>query len=301
MNFKFFIGPIVGAIIGYITNGIAIKMLFRPLKPIYLFGKRLPFTPGIIPKEKSRIAKSIGQVIADKLINEETLTKTLRSEEIYAHIYSKIDREIDKYESCDQTIQDFLEQYISKEALEKQKHAILDSAVNKLNKQIVDLNLGKIVTEKLVDQLKDGLDKSLFGAFAFLIKDKRIDDMAIKLEPVINEMVANEVGPLIKPLIEKQGQELFDKPVSDLIKKAKENDFKINEIVIKVYEKLVVGNMPRILEVLNVSSIASEKLASYDTLEFENIILSIVKKELNAIIWLGALLGLIMGFIMNLF
>lgn len=301
MNFEFFIGPIVGAIIGYITNGIAIKMLFRPLKPIYVFGKRLPFTPGIIPKEKSRIAKNIGQVIADKLINEETLKATLKSEQIYTHIYNKIDREIDKYESCDQTIEAFLEQFISKETLENQKQAILDSIVNKLNNQIVDLNLGKIVTEKLVEQLKDGLDKSLFGAFAFLIKDKRIDDMAIKLEPVINEMIANEVGPLLKPLIEKQGQDFLDKPVDDLIKKVKENDLKIKEIVIKLYEKLVVGNMPRILEVLDISSITTEKLASYDTLEFENIILSIVKKELNAIVWLGALLGLIMGFVMNFF
>jgi uncharacterized membrane protein YheB (UPF0754 family) len=132
MNFEFFIGPIVGAIIGYITNGIAIKMLFRPLKPIYVFGKRLPFTPGIIPKEKSRIAKNIGQVIADKLINEETLKATLKSEQIYTHIYNKIDREIDKYESCDQTIEAFLEQFISKETLENQKQAILDSIVNKL-------------------------------------------------------------------------------------------------------------------------------------------------------------------------
>lgn len=276
-------------------------MLFRPLKPIYVFGKRLPFTPGIIPKEKSRIAKNIGQVIADKLINEETLKATLKSEQIYTHIYNKIDREIDKYESCDQTIEAFLEQFISKETLENQKQAILDSIVNKLNNQIVDLNLGKIVTEKLVEQLKDGLDKSLFGAFAFLIKDKRIDDMAIKLEPVINEMIANEVGPLLKPLIEKQGQDFLDKPVDDLIKKVKENDLKIKEIVIKLYEKLVVGNMPRILEVLDISSITTEKLASYDTLEFENIILSIVKKELNAIVWLGALLGLIMGFVMNFF
>ncbi len=301
MNYDLFIGPITGAIIGYITNGIAIKMLFRPIKPIYLFGKRLPFTPGIIPKEKNRIAKSVGQVIADKLINEETLAKTLKREEIYTYMNEKIDREIAKYESCDKTIQSLLEQFIGEEYLEKKKHSIQESITDKLYSEIVDLNLGKIATEKIVEQLKGGLDKSLFGAFSFLIKDKRIDDMAVKLEPVINQIIADEARPLVNQLVEKKGQDLLDRPLSEIIKKVKIYDFKVKEIVIKSYEKLVISNMPRILEILDISNMVTEKLASYDPLEFEEILLSIIKKELNAIIWLGALLGFIMGCVMNFF
>ena len=49
-----FSGPIIGAIIGYCTNYIAVKMLFYPRKPIYLCGRQLPFTPGAIPKGKDR-------------------------------------------------------------------------------------------------------------------------------------------------------------------------------------------------------------------------------------------------------
>ena len=43
----FVVPPIAGAIIAYITNVIAIKMLFRPLNEIRVFGIRVPFTPGI--------------------------------------------------------------------------------------------------------------------------------------------------------------------------------------------------------------------------------------------------------------
>ena len=53
---EYLISITVGAIIGYVTNWLAIKMLFRPQKEIRLRGKRLPFTPGLIPKEKERIA-----------------------------------------------------------------------------------------------------------------------------------------------------------------------------------------------------------------------------------------------------
>ncbi|MBW4547495.1 MAG: DUF445 family protein [Symplocastrum torsivum CPER-KK1] len=60
--------PIAGAIIGYFTNDIAIKMLFRPYKAIY-FGKRqLPFTPGLIPRNQERLAKRIADTIMGSLL-----------------------------------------------------------------------------------------------------------------------------------------------------------------------------------------------------------------------------------------
>ena len=52
------IAPLLGGVIGYITNDIAIRMLFRPHKAKYVMGVHIPFTPGIIPKEKGRIAVS---------------------------------------------------------------------------------------------------------------------------------------------------------------------------------------------------------------------------------------------------
>ncbi|MEI3219612.1 MAG: DUF445 family protein [Lachnoclostridium sp.] len=45
-------GPLIGAVIGYCTNYIAVKMLFRPLKAIKIGRFTLPFTPGMIPKKK---------------------------------------------------------------------------------------------------------------------------------------------------------------------------------------------------------------------------------------------------------
>jgi uncharacterized membrane protein YheB (UPF0754 family) len=60
--------PVAGAIIGYFTNDIAIKMLFRPYKAIY-FGKRqLPFTPGLIPRNQERLAKRVADTIMGSLL-----------------------------------------------------------------------------------------------------------------------------------------------------------------------------------------------------------------------------------------
>ena len=70
MIVKYIAGPVIGAAIGYLTNFIAVKMLFHPKKEIRLFGHILPFTPGAIPKGKPRLAKSVGNAVGNNLVTQ---------------------------------------------------------------------------------------------------------------------------------------------------------------------------------------------------------------------------------------
>lgn len=70
--------PVAGGIIGYFTNDIAIKMLFRPYRAYYLFGRKLPFTPGLIPANQERLAKKISDTIMGSLLTPEALEKLAR-------------------------------------------------------------------------------------------------------------------------------------------------------------------------------------------------------------------------------
>jgi uncharacterized membrane protein YheB (UPF0754 family) len=70
--------PVAGAVIGYFTNDIAIKMLFRPYRAIYFAGRKLPFTPGLIPSNQERLAKRISDTIMGSLLTPEELQKLAR-------------------------------------------------------------------------------------------------------------------------------------------------------------------------------------------------------------------------------
>ncbi|MFM6757101.1 MAG: DUF445 domain-containing protein [Dolichospermum sp.] len=70
--------PILGGLIGYYTNDIAIKMLFRPYKPVYVFGKRVPFTPGLIPSNQERLGQNIANAIMKSLLTPEELQNLAR-------------------------------------------------------------------------------------------------------------------------------------------------------------------------------------------------------------------------------
>jgi len=76
---SFILPPVVGAIIGLFTNWLAIKMLFRPLVERRILGIRVPFTPGILPRERSRMARSMGDTVATDLLDDATVASRLRS------------------------------------------------------------------------------------------------------------------------------------------------------------------------------------------------------------------------------
>nr|WP_289623917.1 DUF445 family protein [Desertifilum tharense] len=64
----YIVPPVAGGVIGYFTNDLAIKMLFRPYRAYTLGGWKVPFTPGLIPSNQERLAKRIADTIMGSLL-----------------------------------------------------------------------------------------------------------------------------------------------------------------------------------------------------------------------------------------
>ncbi len=69
------IPPLAGGIIGYFTNDLAINMLFRPYRARYIGGRKIPFTPGLIPSNQDRLAQRVADAIMGSLLTPEELQK----------------------------------------------------------------------------------------------------------------------------------------------------------------------------------------------------------------------------------
>ncbi|NJR65050.1 MAG: DUF445 domain-containing protein [Leptolyngbyaceae cyanobacterium CRU_2_3] len=98
--------PIVGGIIGYFTNDIAIKMLFRPYRALYIGGKRVPFTPGLIPSNQERLAKRIADTIMGSLLTPSELQnlarKLLQTERMQAAIHWLLELGLEQIQGINQ-------------------------------------------------------------------------------------------------------------------------------------------------------------------------------------------------------
>jgi len=86
----------IGATIGYITNFIAIKMLFRPYKAKKLGGITV-IPQGIIPKEKANLAKNVADVVENHLLDREELHKLINSEKFKDEIKNLISSKVDSF------------------------------------------------------------------------------------------------------------------------------------------------------------------------------------------------------------
>jgi uncharacterized membrane protein YheB (UPF0754 family) len=71
----YLIPALVGAAIGYSTNWLALKMLFRPRNAVFFFGRRLPFTPGLMVRRKGEFARSIARTAEHQFADPRHMVK----------------------------------------------------------------------------------------------------------------------------------------------------------------------------------------------------------------------------------
>ena len=100
---------IVGAIIGGITNFIAIKMLFRPYEAKYIGNWRLPFTPGLIPKRRDEIAKQLGQLVINHLLTPKVIQQKLTDSKIYESLQQILQKKVVGFFQSEKSLNEWLE------------------------------------------------------------------------------------------------------------------------------------------------------------------------------------------------
>ena len=203
----YIISALVGAVIGYITNYIAIKMLFRPHEEIRIFGIRVPFTPGLIPKEKARIAKSVGDTIGTHLLTSETIIDALEEDTIKTHMKAVVKSKVEEVASEEKSLGDFLEKVIGKsfQGLKlKIEVKICEVIIKKVKTVEVVEKISSIIFQRILVFLKrkPEIVISLIESEEFR---KRVFSIIEKYKG--NEQLQNKIGQGILNEIEALGQQ----------------------------------------------------------------------------------------------
>lgn len=78
----YLVPPLLGALIGYVTNYIAIRMLFRPLRAWRILGLRVPLTPGIIPAKRGELAVKMGEMVGAHLLTADDVGRAFGKDSV---------------------------------------------------------------------------------------------------------------------------------------------------------------------------------------------------------------------------
>lgn len=224
--------PFLGAAIGYGTNDLAIRMLFRPYRAIYLFGRKLPFTPGMIPKEQERIARKVATTITTHLLTPDEIQRLSRRLASQENVTAQVDR-------------------------------------------VLDLTAAE------------------------LAKPERAAAIAADLAPTVEQLVAAQVHGLVAKAVDWKW--VLERSLTTLAIHAKEGAVRqaLRDRAATTLQRFldaeIEGLAARALEAIDVEAIIIKNINAFPPERVEQIIYEISKKELKGIIYLGGLLGFLVG------
>ena len=297
---SFMIGPAVGAVIGGITNKVAIRMLFRPYTAKYIGRVHIPLTPGIIPKEKANIAKAIGSTISDNLLNSQVLSATLLSDDMCAKLASAVDTLQARMLANQERLRDYLLYYLTPDELHRLVTQIQTDTTHAIYVKLDDKALGDKVASLAIDQVMQHLSEGFLGSIKAGIFDLLRNSIQSRLADIINEMLHNNAQQMVADLLSTEVDRLLDTPICDLFRGREELFAQLSDILLKAYRILVENSLPRMLGTLNIQRIVEDRINDMDMAETEQLVTTIMSKELKALVWFGVLLGFIMGFVTNI-
>lgn len=243
---------VIGAIIGGVTNVIAIRMLFHPYKAHYIFNMRIPFTPGLIPKRRDEIATKIGQVIEEHLITETLIHNKLNETKTKETINELVKEQIAKLKSDQATIRYFAEQFdvkiddlINEKLEDTISHKLLVFYNDHRNEEVIKL-LPK-ETKRMIDKKVEPLGDLLCErARVYLSSDKGARDIYDMLDTFFNEK--GKIVGLLQMFMTKES--IADRIQHELIRLTNHPKAKriVNQVIDNEYETLKRQPLKKIID-----------------------------------------------------
>lgn len=291
-------GPLVGAVIGYFTNYIAVKMLFRPLHPVKFAGHTLPFTPGIIPRRRDAMAKAVGKAVGENLLTQKDLEAVFLSENVQDTVTKEIcDFLYPKDKQEDFTIKGMLEPRMGSEKYAVAREHLQESFCEKISEELHNLELGTMIAQEGARIIRE---KTSGGFLEMMISDELIASIAQPVGEYIENYINDNAHDMVLPMIERQTAELEEKPLTELMEQANLEEERMKELAGKAYRTIVEKKAGGLLEKIRIADIVEQKICAMDVAEIEVLVLSVMEHELKTIVNLGALIGFIIG-IVNIF
>ena len=359
---------LIGALIGGLTNYVAIKMLFRPYEPVLIFGRKMPFTPGLIPKRRSELSEQIGKMVVEHLLTAESIRQKFLTAQFRKDITKWVQNKLKEYETSGQTVADALGKiHVSEEKAEiklrafvaekaenwfvenkastvsdvlpESAHAYVESKIpdvtsfilkkgqdffgsaegrRQLDKMVQDFFVDKgmlwnmvqvfMKNEKLVDKIEPEIQQFLRaeGTKSMINELLRKEWHTLKqrnMEDVYETLNLEKVGiPLQNEFIKMiQLNRIFEKPVGELVQENEELlTGRILPLTMEILFEKIIEHVGLFMEKLHLEQLIKEQIDGFSLQRLEEMILSIAKRELGMITYLGALLGGLIGFVQGM-
>lgn len=295
MLIKLIAAPVIGAIIGYCTNWIAVKMLFRPRKPLFIGKFHVPLTPGVIPKGKERLANAVGSVLNEQLLTREAVRNRLLSDEMIAKVKEAAAGISEKIKG-DQgtTIRQLAGRYTDETGFEVAVNRLETVITDKAYERLLEADLGSTVSEYMYTQVREMMNGSMLG---MMFGDSLLSSVGPMVEDSVNNYIQSNGHSIIATIVRSEMHNIAEMPVERVVNGIEDSGYDIAVILEDLYRRFADEKAFEIISAFDMGSIARDSIIAMDNEQLEELVLTTMRTELNAVVNFGALIGLILGLV----
>ncbi|MDR1566692.1 MAG: DUF445 family protein [Treponema sp.] len=297
--------PLIGAFIGYVTNAIAIKMLFRPLCEKKILGIRVPFTPGVLPRERHKLADSIGRMVERELLTPEIIRERLSHPQVKEQVQISLSEYTAKFLSLPPSHWSGAVPGIvlaGAEALYPKAADLVTGFLNRRDIRLILETQGRLLLSQAI--LKLNVFQRLFVSAAQY--DRTLEE---KMPEIIGDLLVRLDELLRSPETEARILSILEEEIHTFPEK--KPDYTLGKIfALKKEEKekldgflasriLAAANeqIESVLTTINIRTLVSGRIDSLDMIKVERIVLDVMAGQLRWINVFGAILGASIGLV----
>ncbi|MGN8901278.1 DUF445 domain-containing protein [Bariatricus sp. HCP28S3_B10] len=262
-----------------------LKVLFHS-KEIKIWGHKLPFTPGAIPKGKPRLAKAIGNIVANTLLTEEDLKKKILSDETENAVVEKI------MDGLSTNLHTSINRICPEEEYTNVKEKVTNLLTDQILESVQNMNLEHIIVEEAGKAVKSKTKGTMLEMF---LNDEMLNSLIQPVGGGIVNYIQVSGADYIKGEISRKLAALEEKSILELCDNLNVSQDSVRGMVSSLYQTAIESAAGNLVSNLNIAGIIEEKVSEMSIDDLEKMVLSVMKKELDTIVNLGALVGAILG------
>ncbi len=287
---QYIVTIIMGTVIGYGTNYLAVKMMFRPKHEVKLWGKTLPFTPGVIPKQKDKLAVAIGNAVGTSLLTKDDIKSRLTGDELKSAVTSKITEILSTQ---------IKEEIMHLAKLDEEGYDAMKTKLSStITKQIMDsvnsVGVGKKISEETSKAL---MEKVSGNMLKYVVSEEMVKSFTDHVGKKVQEYVDENGAVIIRGEVDKKLDSLEENAVTDLLSSVDITEEKLNKTISDAYDKAVDKAVDELLSRVDISKMIKDKIDEMDIDTLEELVMKVMKEQLDVIINLGALIGFCLALI----
>ncbi len=278
---------VISGLIGYFTNYIAVKMLFRPRTEKHIFGKRVPFTPGVIPRNKPRLAKALGNAVGEQLLTGNDLKEALSSERTANAAAEHITRSI----FSDDTLGSKLGSLLGDNA-EAAKELAARRITETVTAKIKAADISSVIISEGTAAIKEKVAGSMLAMF---VNDELIAQLAAPLADKIDGYLDENAEPAVSKAVNEELELLLHRSPAELLENSGITQERVRAAAAALFSRAAADSLDDIIASVDIPSIVEDRVNAMSVEQVEELVMSVMKHELNAVISLGGLIGVIIG------